>query len=421
MPHPPDPRPADPPPGLTLASVPQATEALAQALASTAVERDRAGGHAAAQRQLIRDSGLLLLGIPRQYGGLQADWPTLYRTVRRLAQADSALAHVFAFHHLQMATVLLYGDAGQHARLFSETVSEGLFWGNALNPLDTGLVATPGPGGWRLDGLKSYASGSVGSDRLCLSAHVRPDAAVDANVDANADGRPPAAPALLVAVLPTRTPGVTVREDWDSFGQRQTDSGTVQFDGVWLAQRDVLLAPGAEASPRITLRPQLAQLVLTNLYLGIAQGAFEAARRFTLELARPWFTSGLTRAADDPVLQHRFGQLRLRVRAAELAADVAVAELQLAMDAGDGVSAQQRGELAIAVAESKVMAHQAVGEVTHQMFELMGARSTSQRHGLDRYWRNARVHTLHDPVDQKLRDIGRHALEGVLPKVTPYS
>ncbi|HET7866504.1 MAG TPA: acyl-CoA dehydrogenase family protein [Burkholderiaceae bacterium] len=393
-------------PSLDLAAVPAAIDQLAQALAATAIERDRAGGHAAAERERIRASGLLRLSIPQAFGGLQADWATLYGSVRRLAQVDSALAHVYAFHHLQMASVLLYGNGEQQDRLFSATVAEGLFWGNALNPLDTGLVATAEQGGWRLDGVKSYASGSVGSDRLCLSAHVKHTGA---------------APALLIGVLPTRCPGVTVREDWDSFGQKQTDSGTVHFDAVLLPTRDVLLAPGASQSVRATLRPQIAQLILTHLYLGIAQGAFEAARRFTLDHGRAWFTTGLARAADDPVLQHRYGQLRLLVRPAELLAEVAVAGLQRALDVGPDLGAAQRGDLAIAVAEAKVLAHRAAIEVTTQLFELTGARSTSSRYGLDRFWRNARVHTLHDPVDQKLRDIGRHALEGVWPQPTPYS
>jgi alkylation response protein AidB-like acyl-CoA dehydrogenase len=51
----------------------------------------------------------------------------------------------------------------------------------------------------------------------------------------------------------------------------------------------------------------------------------------------------------------------------------------------------------------------------------MGARATVGRARLDRFWRNLRVHTLHDPVDYKLRDIGAWALGGVLPTPSFYS
>lgn len=384
-----------------------AAEQLAHAFEKTAVQRDREGGHAAAERQLIRSSGLLALSVPRSAGGLGADWPTTYRVVRRLAQADSALAHVFAFHHLQVATVLLYGNAEQQQRLLRQTVADGWFWGNALNPLDVRLYATATPDGWRLDGVKSYASGSVGSDRLMLSAHVP-----------RADGT---GPALLIGQVSTRSAGVDVREDWDSFGQRQTDSGTVHFKGVVLRRADVLQAPDTTPTPRATLRPLVSQLIMANVYLGLAIGAYEAARRYTRDEARPWFSAGVNRAADDPYVQHRYGQLWLWIRPAELAAEAAAVSLQDALDRGHALSTTERGATAVAIAEAKVLAHRATMEVSSQMFELTGARSTSSRHGFDRFWRNARVHTLHDPVDQKLRDIGRYQLDARSPDPTPYS
>ncbi len=380
---------------------------LVDALAQTATERDRRGGHAAAERRLVRESGLLALLVPAWAGGFSAGWPTVCGAVRRLAEVDSALAHVFGFHHLQIAGVLLYGDAEQQRRLLCQTVEERLFWGNALNPLDRRLVATPVEGGWQLDGLKTYASGSVGADRLTFSAVV---AGADAAV----------AP-TLTGTIAARSAGLRIDEDWDSFGQRQTDSGTVRFEGVFLAARDVLVAPGTVPTPRATLRQLVSQLTMANVYLGIGQGAFETARRYTLEEARPWPTSGVARSADDPYVQHRYGELWLLVRPAQLAADAAATRLEAALAVGEALTAAQRAEVAIAVAEAKVLAHRAAVEVASQLFELTGARSTSDRLRLDRFWRNARVHTLHDPVDHKLRDLGRYRLEGRAPEPTPYS
>lgn len=378
-------------------------DTLADTLAATAVARDHAGGHPAHERELIRASGLLTLSIPQQYGGQGASWSTVYAVVRRLAQADSALAHLFAFHHLQVATVQLYGTESQQRDLLSATVRQGLFWGNALNPLDKRTRASATPGGWVLNGVKSFCSGSVGSDWLSVSAW---DEATNAPV---------------IGVLPTSQPGVRVEADWDAFGQRQTDSGNVHFDGVELPAALVLQTPGQTPTPQATLRAQLAQQVLVNLYLGIALGAFEAARAYTLEQARPWIASSLERATDDPVLQHRYGQLWLMLRPAVLLADHAAALLDGAFSQGADLSAEERGQVAIATAEAKVLAHRAALEISSQMFELTGARATSSRFGLDRFWRNARVHTLHDPIDYKLRDLGQYALSGRFPEPTPYS
>jgi alkylation response protein AidB-like acyl-CoA dehydrogenase len=378
---------------------------LAEQLAKTAVERDRIGGHAGPERELIRASGLLGLSVPHGHGGLGADWAAVLQTVRIVARADSALAHLLGFHHLQLAGIQLYGNADQQRRLLRASIDEAIFWGNALNPLDKRLVATPTAGGYLLNGIKSFASGSVGSDWLTISAW------------------DPLANAALIAVLPTRQPGIEVQPDWDAFGQRQTDSGNVCFDGVFLPDTLVLQAPGQTATPRTTLRSQLAQLIMTNLYLGIAEGALEAARRYLREDARPWFASGpeVRDAIDDPFVQHRFGQFRLQVRPAQLLAGHAALELDAAWRRGGELTAAGRGEVALAVAEAKVLAHRAAIDVASQLFELTGARSTSARYGFDRYWRNARVHTLHDPVDYKLRDLGRHALDGRYPEPTAYS
>jgi alkylation response protein AidB-like acyl-CoA dehydrogenase len=376
---------------------------LAGRLAETANARDQAGGHAAQEREWIRDSGLLTLSIPAEYGGQGADWPTVYHVIRILARADSALAHVFGFHHLQLAGIQLYGTPQQQRRFLTQTVEQRLFWGNALNPLDRRTTAADADYGFVLDGVKSFSSGSVGSDWLTVSAwHEESQSA-------------------LIGVVPTRQQGVEVQADWDAFGQRQTDSGNVHFTQVSLPSTQVLQAPGHAPTPQATLRSQVAQLIMANLYLGIGEGAFEAARAYTVDEARPWFASGVAAAAADPLIQHRYGQLWLKLRPAAVLADHAAQELERLFRLGAAVTARQRGELAIAVAEAKVLAHTAGVDVSNQIFELTGARSTSAKYGYDRFWRNVRVHTLHDPVDYKLRDLGRYALDGTLPEPTAYS
>jgi alkylation response protein AidB-like acyl-CoA dehydrogenase len=382
---------------------PSIAKALAARLATTAVARDQAGGHAAAEREWIRASGLLTLSIPTEYGGAGAAWQSVYAVIRILAQADSALAHVFGFHHLQLAGILLYGSVQQQRRLLTATVRDGLFWGNALNPLDKRTVATPHADGFTLNGIKSFSSGSVGADWLTVSAW---DAA---------------AGAALIGVLPASAAGVNVQADWDAFGQRQTDSGNVLFDHAHLPRDLVLQAPGQPSTPQSTLRSQVAQLIMTNLYLGIAQGAFDAARSYTSAQSRAWFASGVEKAADDPLVQHRYGQLWLLLRPAELASDHAAALLERAFRRGAALTAGERGEVAVAGAEAKALAHRAGIEISSQMFELTGARATSTQLGYDRFWRNARVHTLHDPIDYKIRDLGRYALDGTWPEPTAYS
>src|SRR5437762_3343273 len=93
-------------------------EELARVFASTAAERERQGGSASAEREMIRRSGLLLLRVPRAYGGLGASWPETQRIVRTIARADSSLAHIFSWHQLEVVTPSLIGSAYQREHYY---------------------------------------------------------------------------------------------------------------------------------------------------------------------------------------------------------------------------------------------------------------------------------------------------------------
>ena len=80
-----------------------------------------------------------------------------------------------------------------------------------------------------------------------------------------------------------------------------------------------------------------------------------------------------------------------------------------------------RIRLALAVFTAKAAATRAALEITSRVFETMGAGAAIARHGYDRYWRNVRTHTLHDPVDYKFKDIGRWLLSGQAPEPGTYS
>lgn len=376
---------------------------LLERLKSTAVERDARGGHAAEEKALLRQAGLLNLSIPRAYGGDERPWPEIYALVRRIAAVDSALAHVLAFHHLQVATVLIYGNEEQHERLLRQTVGRQLWWGNGMNPLDRRLLVRRSHDGLRLDGVKSFCSGIVGAQLMTLSA-VLDDAA-----------RP------LLAVVSTEHPGVRIVDDWDPIGQRQTDSNSVSFDHVPLAERDVLRAPEVAPTPFHTLRNCFAQLVLVNLYLGIAEGACAEARQYAHTQARPWLASTAQHATDDLFTQNRFGEMHVQIAAARALADRAAERVARAYARGPALSAGERAEVAVAVAEAKVLAHRAGLFASQELFEVVGARGTKAALGFDRFWRNVRTHTLHDPIDYKLNMLGRWALKDEAPDPLNYS
>jgi len=138
---------------------------------------------------------------------------------------------------------------------------------------------------------------------------------------------------------------------------------------------------------------------------GIARGSLDAATEFVRTRSRPWFEAGVDRAVDDPLLIQRFGELAVTVRTAE--ATLAAA--------GAAVDAATAAEASLAVATAKIVADRAANEVSSALFEVSGTRSAAAGTNLDHFWRNARTHTLHDPVRWKYQHIGRSVLHGTPP------
>ncbi|MFM0339139.1 acyl-CoA dehydrogenase family protein [Paraburkholderia fungorum] len=374
---------------------------LLDALHASAAQRDRDGGHAAQEKQWIADAGLLTLAVPGEFGGAGARWPDIYETIRAIARVDSALAHLLGFTCLQVVSVNVWGNPQQRARYLSGTVEGRWWWGNAVNPLDTRLVASAtSDGGYRLDGQKGFCSGTRGSQMMTVSAHDQ------------ATGKP------VFAVVPTTREGITVHEDWNPIGQRQTDSGSVSFAQVRIEPHEVLERAD---TPYASLRTLISQQVLTNLFVGIAQGALEEARAYVTQHGRPWISSGVERATDDPYLIQRFGEMHLQAVSGEALATRAAYALEDAWQQGPALTAEARAHVALATSEAKIVAHRAALDVSEKLFDACGARATHAPLALDRFWRNARVHTLHDPLDYRVRDVGRYALSGTLPEVSLYT
>ncbi|MGF6486113.1 acyl-CoA dehydrogenase family protein [Paraburkholderia sp. JPY419] len=374
---------------------------LLAALRASAAQRDREGGHAAQQKQWIADAGLLTLAVPREFGGAGARWSAIYDVVRELARVDSALAHLVGFTCLQVVSIDLWGNSRQREKYLRGTVEHRWWWGNAVNPLDTRLIATSThDGGYLLDGQKGFCSGTRGSQMMTVSA------------------RDPSTGKPLFAAVPTTREGITVHDDWDPIGQRQTDSGSVSFARVRVEPHEVLERPD---TPHASLRTLISQQVLTNLFVGIAQGALEEARAYVHEHGRPWIASGVAKATDDPYLIQRFGEMHIQtVSAAALAARAANA-LDEAWQQRATLDAESRARVALATSEAKIVAHRAALDIGEKLFDACGARATHAPLALDRFWRNARVHTLHDPLDYRVRDVGRYALSGTLPEVSLYT
>jgi SfnB family sulfur acquisition oxidoreductase len=345
-------------------------------------------------------SGLLAISVPAAHGGADLPPSTVAEVIRILAAADPNIAQIPHSHFVYVNLLRLAGSDEQ-LRRYSERLLRGARIANAQSER-TGATAAevattvqPTGGRFRIDGAKYYCTGSLFADFLAVLTRLD-----------DPDGESGLAEGQYVAYLPADTPGVRVVDDWQAMGQRTTGSGTVIFDGV-LVDRSALV-PRAPAVSEPTGYGAFAQLLHAAIDVGIARGALEAAAAFVREKSRPWFEAGVAQAADDPLLIQRFGELAVVVQAAE-------ATLASAGTKVDEVAAASGAAASLAVAGAKIVADKAANEVASALFEVSGSRSAATDLNLDHFWRNARTHTLHDPIRWKYQHIGRALLHGTPP------
>jgi SfnB family sulfur acquisition oxidoreductase len=377
-------------------------EALARDVAGGASKRDRERILPVAELDAFSQSGLWSINVPKAFGGPEVSYATLVKVVQILSAADPSLSQISQNHLGVVAAIRTVSDEAQQKLLFGE-VLKGIRFGNAFSEFGTKRAVdfdtkfTDAGDHVIVTGRKFYSTGA-------LLAHFVPIVAVDDQ------GR------AWYAIADRNAEGLTVIDDWSGFGQRTTASGTVILDNVKVPKTH--LVPGYKGYDKPTADGAIFQIIQVGVDIGIAEAAINDTLEFVRTRSRPWVDSGLDKASDDPYSIQAVGRLSLRLHAAEALQEKA----GLAVDAAVAApGAETVAKAQIAVAEAKILSTEIAIEATNTLFELAGTRSTLADHNFDRHWRNARVHTLHDPVRWKYAIVGNYVLNGVNPPLHAWS
>lgn len=348
----------------------------------------------------LKPTGLFDAAVPNALGGQGFSHRFSLEAQLRIARVDSSVAQLCKVHDELLREIFVYCPEFQKQRLAQLVLEQGAVIGLAVaeagrtaeSPLR--MQAVPdGAGGFTVDGVKIYTTGAAGADHIATWG-MNPLLASDTNPVAG----------MQLLLIPRHTPGVTIHRDWDVLGQRATDSGSISFEQVHCPAEWVASVPGKGPLVHSSLRYQAN---FAAILTGIGFGALEAAFEFVRTQSRPWPAAGVEQASDDRLVQRLSGEL-----AADLAAayhtTMATAAL---LDAWER-EPFDRGALAMPMSTAKSVAHRAALRACSEIHGLMGTRSVSRKFDFDRWWRNARTLSLHDPVEYKHLEIGRHLLTG---------
>ena len=343
-------------------------------------------------------SGLWGITVPREYGGAGVSSWTLSQIIALVSAADGSLGHI-PQNHFYALEVLRVGGTEAQKRFFYDRVLKGDRFGNALAEIGhkdykRRTTLTRENGQHVVTGKKFYCTGALFSHWIPVLA-VAQEGADETS---------------YLIFIPRTAAGVDITDDWDGFGQRVTGSGSVQFDHVVIDPEWILPFKASFDTPT-TIGP-FAQIIHCAIDVGIGHGALQATLPYLRQHARPWIDANVERATDDPLLLQQVGDVHVRLRAA----DALIRRAARLVDAAQrNPDANSVAEASVAVAEAKVLSTSVGLLAASKLFELAGTAATDASHGFDRYWRNVRTHTLHDPVRWKYHAIGNYVLNGKKP------
>lgn len=401
-----------PPPQIEQAMMPlmrTLQRVLDEEIAPRAAENDAIGRYPVETIACLKRTGILAASLPPALGGMGMSNRMAVEVQTRMAVADSAVAQIYKVHDEMVREIPGYCPQDLLPRLAEAICREQMIIGLAVaepgrkvdDPMRTLAQPQPG-GGYVIEGEKIYTTGAAEADLLAVWAFDPTDPAIAGNP---LNG-------LRLNLLPKGTPGVDIRRDWDALGQRATDSGSIGFSGVRTDPAWAGNVPGRFPPVHASLRYQVG---FCALLVGLGIGALREAMAFVPAKSRPWPSAGVENAAEDLIVQRMMGSLAGPLAAAHML-NLEAGTLLDRFEAGD----IDRTALAIPVYAAKIAATRASLAATSEAYTMMGARAAARGNGFDRYWRNARILALHDPVGWKEAEIGRHLLTGWQPEPGIY-
>ncbi len=350
-------------------------------IAAYAEIHDRDGTFVGEGLRALRDAGLLAVGVPAELGGGGGSIRDVAAVQRELAHHCGSTALATSMHqHVVAFTAWRYRRdmPGAEATL-RRVADEGIVLvstGGADQTHPRG-EATKVDGGYLVSGRKVFCSQSeAGTVMSTMFAYDDPE-----------QGR-----RVLNMAVPIAAEGVTVLDDWDSLGMRGTASNSITLENVFVPDERVLAnRPHGVIDPPLQVIFSIAFPIISAVYLGVAEAAYEAA------------VDGAASKANDPIVQRQIGLMRHRLQVASWALDGA-------LDAVGDDPTPSDDRVAAAMAAKREIAVAGV-EVCDLAMEVAGGPAYYRGSTIERCYRDIRAAKFH-PLSPELTLVhgGRLAL-----------
>lgn len=342
-------------------------DTLGQQFAANAAAADEQDCFVADNYKVLKTSGLIEAGVPKELGGGGADIPTLSEMLRVMAHHCSSTALAFSMHTHQVAIPawrwtnqkvaavepLLKRIAAERIVLLSSGGSDWISGSGRAERVE---------GGYRINARKIFTSGAPAGDLLMTGAILQEEGEE---------------PMVLHFGIPMSSPHVRIDPVWKTLGMRGTGSHDVIIDGHVVPEAAVALKRKAgEWHPLFHTIATIAFPLVYAVYVGVAESACAIAT----DLARK-------RKADHNVIQ-LVGRMQTELKGAQLAHRYMIEAATRGTPSAESINEVMTGKV--------LVANHAIRAVELAM-EAAGGAGFYRAQGLERRFRDiqgARYHVL---------------------------
>lgn len=355
------------------------------------------------QIQWLKNAGFTRLRLPKSAHGFDASIPELFALLIELAEADANLPQVLRVHFGFVEDVLL--SSNQDFKKFwlkklSEGDTIGSAWseggGESIEHFNTHISRNEN-GDIILNGQKYYTTGSFYADWIDVGI---------TDLDGNS---------ASIIVL-KKSSGLTVIDDWNGFGQVLTASGTTQFNNVIVDEKHILFE-----NTRFKYSTAFYQLIQLAIMSGLARAATYDVSHAVQKRDRNYSHANANHIRHDAQILQVVGKVRAAAYTTAAIIEKNAQSLQRAYDSAfsqnQQFEADQNAIAELEIAQSQTIISDLVLNASTILFDALGASATDKNLGLDRYWRNVRTLSSHNPRIYKDRIVGDFSVNGTLP---PY-
>ncbi len=336
--------------------------------------------------EAMKASGYTAITVPQELGGGGANPLELCLAQHRLAQGDGPTAISINMHLFIMG---IYGDLWHHGVQEVRPVLEAAVRDKAIrcagssDPTVASAVSLGGlnestrkadrtEGGYLVSGRSAFNTLSIAADLIGTTAHY---------------DDPEKGPMALSFTVPISSPGIQIRDNWDTMGIRASASNDIVWENVFVPEDCALLRPARTWTLFNSLFSSWFNTSVPSVYLGIAQAARDYAVAYSGDRTQYPYQAPNKHSVS---YQMQAGEMEARLR-------TALGMMRYTAGLVEDAEARTDPPLADIISAQKFVTETAV-EVVDRAMRLMGGAAMFRNRPLEQMYRDVRAGMFHQPL-----------------------